>query len=554
MKKYTYDIDKFKPVFERSFTWLAGFMRNVFRYGNKTAMIDAMSGKTWTYAQLNEDANRLANALKKDGVGKNDIVLYELLNSPQFALCYIAPQKIGAINSPANFNLAPGETSKLIDKNLPKVFIYDCEIAEAAQKAIELCEHKPSVIIAVDYYGKRPALPEGHVFFDDYIANASTENPVMDEEPNLYDEVTRFYTSGTTGLPKAIPINNVNEVLSSHDVMMHFPLSPVDATMNMTPWFHRGGLHSGGLTPSFYAGATVVVLRMFSAKTCLEYAEKYGVTFLIGVPAILNNLATRQERHPSDLSHLKGIVTMGSPLEKEACIRYQQLLTPNIFNGYGTTETFWNSFLRPYDLPEMAGSAGRSCTDDDVRIVNIYDDKRAEPDDLAPCDGKTPGEIIIYACNKSVLSYPDSEELTEEKFYKGWMYTHDLGTWDENKFITVAGRKDDMIISRGENVYPAQVEEVVNTNPKVADCIVTGVPDKSRGEAIVAYVKKADDSLTVKELNVFCANHPDLSAYKCPRYYCFIDEIPYNATGKKLHYVVKQQAPSDLADGKLLMP
>ena len=414
--------------------------------------------------------------------------------------------------------------------------------------------YKPPIILAVDYRGERPALPEGHIFFDDYIKDCSTADPVMKEEPNLYDEVTRLYTSGTTGLPKSVPLNNVNEVLSAHDVIMHFPLCPLDITMNMSPWFHRGGLHSGGLTPTFYVGGTCVILRVFSTKLCMEYTEKYGVTFLIGSPSALNSLVTRQEKHPADLSHLKGIVTMGSPLEKEACIRYQKELTPNIFNGYGTTETFWNCFLRSYDLPEMAGSAGRSCTDDEVRIVRVYDDKRAEPDDLVPMDGKTPGEIIIFPCYKSTLTYPGNEELTKDKFYKGWIYTHDLGTWDKNQFITVSGRKDDMIISSGENIYPAQVEEAINCHPSVADCIVTAVPDKARGEAVVAYVIPKDDSLTIKDLNKYCANHPDLSAYKCPRFYCFVDKIPYNATGKKLHYVVKAQAPEDLENGILQKP
>lgn len=551
---YTYDAENFKEIFEKNFTWLNGFMRNVRRFPDKTAMIDPLAEQSWTYTELNETCNRLANALQNDGIGKNDVVLFQLLNSPQFAFCYIAPQKLGAIDSPANFNLAPGETARLIDHNRPKAYIYDCEIKETVHKALELCEYKPPIILAVDYRGERPALPEGHIFFDDYIKDSSTADPVMKEEPNLYDEVTRLYTSGTTGLPKSVPLNNVNEVLSAHDVIMHFPLCPLDITMNMSPWFHRGGLHSGGLTPTFYVGGTCVILRVFSTKLCMEYTEKYGVTFLIGSPSALNSLVTRQEKHPADLSHLKGIVTMGSPLEKEACIRYQKELTPNIFNGYGTTETFWNCFLRPYDLPEMAGSAGRSCTDDEVRIVRVYDDKRAEPDDLVPMDGKTPGEIIIFPCYKSTLTYPGNEELTKDKFYKGWIYTHDLGTWDKNQFITVSGRKDDMIISSGENIYPAQVEEAINCHPSVADCIVTAVPDKARGEAVVAYVIPKDDSLTIKDLNKYCASHPDLSAYKCPRFYCFVDKIPYNATGKKLHYVVKAQAPKDLENGILQKP
>ena len=108
---YTYDAENFKEIFEKNFTWLNGFMRNVRRFPDKTAMIDPLAEQSWTYTELNETCNRLANALQNDGIGKNDVVLFQLLNSPQFAFCYIAPQKLGAIDSPANFNLAPGETS-----------------------------------------------------------------------------------------------------------------------------------------------------------------------------------------------------------------------------------------------------------------------------------------------------------------------------------------------------------------------------------------------------------------------------------------------------------
>ena len=124
--------------------------------------------------------------------------------------------------------------------------------------------------------------------------------------------------------------------------------------MNTTPWFHRGGLHSGGLTPTFYAGGCVTIMRKFDAALTLKYVEDYKLSFIIGVPAVLERLTEAQERNGRDLSTLHGIVTMGSPLERAACMRYQRVLTPRIFNGYGTTETFWNTFLRPNDLPEMA--------------------------------------------------------------------------------------------------------------------------------------------------------------------------------------------------------
>ena len=544
---YTYDAENFRTVFERSFTWISGFMRSVSRYPDKTAMIDPLAGRSWTYSELNAEVNRLANALKNAGTGEGDIVMYQLYNSPQFAFCYIAPQKLGAVNSPVNFNLAAGETARLIDRDRPKAYIYDCDVREMAWKALELCEHRPDAVIAVDYRGARPELPEGHVFFEDFVAGADYGEPVTDHVPDMYAEVTRFCTSGTSGTPKGVPLNNVNEVLSAHDTIMHFPLTPRDVTMNMTPWFHRGGLHSGGITPTFYVGAALVIMRMFSAKACFDLVERYGITFLIGVPSALNNLAMRQEKHPADLSGLRGIVTMGSPLERDDCIRYQKLLSPNIFNGYGTTETFW-------DLPEMAGTAGSACTDDDVRVVRMYDGRRADPDDLVPADGKTQGEIIINASCKSALCYAGDPAQTAEKYSGGWFYTKDVGTWDEKRFVTVAGRKDDMIICMGENIYPAQLEEVINRHPKVQDCMVTGVADAARGQSVAAYIVPKDESLTVKELNRWCADSDDISGYKCPRYYALVSELPYNSTGKKQHAVLRARAEQDMRDGVLLRP
>ena len=549
---YTYDIEMFKDTFEHEFTWLNGFMRNVRRFGFKPAMIDPQQDKVWTYEELNRDVNRFANALKAKGVGKNDAVLYLLPNSPQFAVSYIAPQKIGAINCPANFNLAAGETALLINHNKPKVFIYDFEYAQEMQKALALCVEKPEVIIMVDYEHKCTKLPKGHILFEDFMKDADDSNPPVDFEPHIYDEVTRLFTSGTTSLPKGVPLNNINEVLSAHDVIMHFPLNPTDITMNMTPWFHRGGLHSGGLTPTLYAGGAVVVLRSYNPRICLQYTEKYGVTFLIGVPAVLTSLATRQEKHPVDLSKIKGIITMGSPLEKAQCIRFQETLTPNIFNGYGTTESFWNTFLRPYDLPDMSGTAGRSCTDDDVRVVRAYEDRKAEPDEMVAKDGTEVGEIIIKSPSKSTMCYYNNPKVTKEKYYKGFLYTGDLGTWDDKEFVTVAGRKDDMIICSGENIYPPQIEEVLNMHPKVQESIVSSIPDKTRGEVLVAYIIPEDNSLTVKEMIDYCADHPNLSKYKCPRYYRFVEELPHTATGKKQHYKIKEQAKKDFEAGLLL--
>lgn len=453
--EYTYDISMFRDTFETRFTYLNGFLRNVSRFGSRPALFDPHSGRRWTYRELNAEANRLAHALRADGVGKNDVVMFTLLNSPEFVFCYLAAHKIGAIACPVNYRQGAGEIALVIDDSTPKAFIYDAEFGELSGGALDLCESKPAIKIVV---GADDAVPAGQVSYADYVADQPENDPPIDFDPHIYDETTRLYTSGTTNRPKGVPLNNINEVLSAHDVMMHFPLGPTDRTMNMTPWFHRGGIHSGGPCPTLYAGGEVVILRDFAPKRCLNYAAKYNISFLIGVPTIIAMLARTQERTPYDLSALRGIVTMGAPFEKSA------------------------------------------------------------------------------------FCYYNNPEMTEQKFYKGFLYTGDVGTWDENEFVTVRGRKDDMIVSAGENIYPPQIEAVLNDHPKVAESAVIGAPDKLRGEVVAAYVVPSDPSLTVEELKEYCTNSPVLSSYKWPRIYNIVDSLPHTATGKIMHRALRNKA------------
>ncbi|MCQ2405689.1 MAG: acyl--CoA ligase [Oscillospiraceae bacterium] len=551
---YTYDAAGFKEIFEKSFIWISGFMRNVFRSPEKPALIDPIAEKSYSYRELNADANRLADALSERGMKYGDMVMYQLYNSYAFALCYIAPQKLGGINSPVNFNISAGETARLLERDRPFAYVYDIEVAAMAGKALELSSYKPTVVLASDFRGKRPALPEGHIFLEEFLSEGNPGDKDFGFTPNMYAEVTRFCTSGTTGTPKGVPLNNANEVLSAHDTIMHFGLSAKDVTMNMTPWFHRGGLHCGGPNGTLYVGGTVVVMRMFSAKVTFDCIKKYGISYLIGVPSALKALSDRQEKHPEDLSRLKGIVTMGSPLEKEDCMRYQRLLTPNILNGYGTTETFVNTYLRPYDLPEMSGFAGSACIDDDVRVVAIYEDRKAAPTDTVPRDSRSEGEVIIYSPFKSGLCYADNPEMTLDKYKDGWYYTKDIGVWDENGYVRILGRRDDMIISMGENIYPEQLEEVIKQHPKVSDCMVVGVPDPSRGQTPAAFIIRKDDSLTVKEINSFLYDSDNLPSYMCPRFYSFVSSLPYTLTGKKQHHILRADAARALEAGELLRP
>jgi acyl-CoA synthetase (AMP-forming)/AMP-acid ligase II len=535
-----YDPRAYRDVLERSFTYLAGFRRNVHRYATRPAMHDPLSDRAWTYAELGRDVDALAAGLAAAGLQPGDVVVYQLFNGPEFAHLYLATQVCGAVGSPVNFRLAAGETAFILDDSRPRFYVYDTDLTETARQALELSRHRPELVVAV---GTGQPLP-GAVRFDELFRPGAAP---PDVEHQAYDETTRLYTSGTTGMPKGVPLNSMAEILTAHDVIMHFPLAPDDTTLNMTPWFHRGGLHSGGPSPCFYLGAQVVPMRAFDPETCLDYVERFGLTYLVGAPTSLAMLTKAQEARRRDLSSLRGIVTMGSPLEREACLRYQKVLTPRIFNGYGTTEAFWNTFLRPMDLPEHAGSAGRACTDDDVAVVKLLPDRLARIDETVAKDNTEVGEVVVRS-PKAAYAYYDSPDLTEQRFHDGWLYIGDLATWDEDEYVTIVGRKDDMVISGGENVHPVQVEEALNQHPGVADSIVVGIPDEKWGQRIVAYVVRADDAVTAADLDRHCREHPMLADFKRPRAYRFVDTLPLTATGKKVHYRAREQAADEHAE------
>lgn len=539
--------DFFKETFEADFTYINGFMRNVRRYGDCPAVFSPARGMELSYSELNSAVNQLANALLGCGLGKGDTVMYMLHNSIEFVICYLAPQKIGAVNCPVNYYLSAGELALNIEDSCPKVFVYENSFSDTVHTALGLSSFKPSVILSVG-----GCAPEGHVSFDEFIGREADTEPVFSWKLGMYDECTRLYTSGTTSRPKGVPLYSVNEVLSAHDVIMHFPLGHNDRTMNMTPWFHRGGLHSGGPCPTLYAGGEVVVMREFNAGLTLQYTQDHRISFLIGVPAVLSLLCRVQQQTKADLGSLKGIVTMGAPLDRESCTRFMQVLTPRIFNGYGTTETFWNTFLRPEDLPEHAGSCGRACTDDDVRVVRVYPDRCADPDDMVRKDGVETGEIIISSPAKSSLHYMGNDELTDKRFRNGFFYTGDIATWDKDSFITLVARKDDMIVSSGENIYPAQVESVLMEYPDVADACVVGLHDQLREQVVVAYVVPRDGSdFSLKDLMRFVNGHQMLAAYKRPKYYRVCDHLPHTPTGKLQRAIVREQVLSDFETGQL---
>jgi acyl-CoA synthetase (AMP-forming)/AMP-acid ligase II len=570
---YEYDSTSFRGVFERDFGYLAGVARNASRFADQPALSEAEGERTWTYAELWHDVERLAGEFAARGVRPRETVVFQLFNGPEFALCWLAALRLGAVATPINFRLSAGETAHVLDDSLPAAFIFDTELGAGAREALALASHEPgwTAVVAAPGEGTPGDGAGADTTFEAVMASDAAPPPLPDRD--VYGETTRLYTSGTTGLPKGVSLNDVVEVMSAHDVIMHFPLAPDDRTLNMTPWFHRGGLYSGGPNPVFYVGAQSISLRTFSPARVLDLVAERGLTFLVGAPTNLAMLAEEQRRAARDLSSLRGIVTMGAPLEREACLVYQEVLSPRIFNGYGTTESFWNTFLRPADLPAHAGSAGRACTDDDVVVARPGQGQGdgADPGNPVARDGEEVGEVVVRT-PKAGYTYVNNPEEQAARFRDGWFHTGDLATWDAEGFVTIVGRGDDMLISGGENVHPVQVEEVLNEHPGVADSCVVGLPDERWGQLIVAYVVPAADAaasdygaavdgdgtagngVTVADLDAHCRNHPMLADYKRPRAYRLVDSLPMTATGKKMHFRVAEMASADDAAGLLLRP
>lgn len=535
---FTYDVERFRGAFEHEMTWLNGFMRNVERYRNKIALRCGISGQTWTYGQLNQSANRLANAFLNNGLKKNDIVMYALFNSAEFIFLYLATHKTGSISCPVNYRSASGEIAAMLEDSRPKFFVYDTQFNATVKEALRLCGFQPGKVLFCGDNG----LERDEDSLALFMRDASEREPVMEDAPHIYDETVRLYTSGTTSCPKGVQINSINEVFSAHDVIMHYPLGADDRTMNLTPWFHRGGLHIGGPTPTLYVGGEVVILKEFRARNSLELITSSGTTYITGVPSIFRLLARARQGSSLDLSALRGLCSMGSPFSKAELMEYREIFTPNILNGYGTTETCVNTFLRAGTPLEKCSATGQACIDDDVRIVRLEKNGHADPEKLVMKDNKEIGEIIIRASHKSTGSYVNNPEMSAKKFYKNYHYTGDLGTWDEEGYITVLCRKDDMIISAGENIYPAQIEAVLNEHIHVAESAVIGVPDMRHGQCVAAFVVASDASLTVEELKSWCARHPMLPAYKRPKIYKIVEVLPHTATGKIMHYRLRDNS------------
>lgn len=548
--KMTVDYSTWMTTWEKEYTLTRQLYRNLLRYGDKTALIDPFQGKTFTFKDLDEESNRVAHAFLRLGLEPFEVVMGNMMNTFHWFTVFYGAMKARLIFSTVNFRLPGGQIARLMEDSGPEVFIYDAETAEYSLAALERVQ-APKVCIRI---GGDGPLPKGHISYDEFIRDHSPLLPLETHQVRWTDPCLMLYTSGTTGLPKGFPINHA---IIFFDNMMTSSLLKIDnASVNLAtnPLFHRGG-NTTGVLPCIHEGGSVVVMKHFSEAKSLDLIEQYGVSHMVSAPTVYERMCALQEREPRNLATLRHgcITSMGAPLEKEACLKMMDLLTPNVLNGYGTADGHWVTMLKPHDLPQKAGTIGLSIPEDMVRLVKVFPDRRGNPEDpadLCPMDGKTEGEVALRTMH-CPYQYIKRPEDTRKAFpYDGWQMPGDMATWDGDGYITICGRTDDMIISGGENVHPVIVEEALKEHPEVLDAMVTGVRSKEWGELVVAYVAPKNGGISEKELDAFCKNHPMLARYQRPRLYKFVplEELPFNDSGKKLHHVLKARAQKDFPD------
>jgi fatty-acyl-CoA synthase len=492
-------------------TWI---QRNALIYRDKTALKD----ERWTlsYRQLNERVSRLAAALQAQGMGPGDRVALLLPNCTEMVEVLFAVARLGAIYVPLNWRLGEEEQAFILNDCTPSAFVYDAQWRERAQALGERLSFFP-----LEVGEEKEGSP-----YEKAIANHDplTEEPLPTGDD---DDLMIIYTSGTTGDPKGVVLTH-NNVFWQTINGWSLGVSPDTVCLVLLPMFHVGGLN-GSVTPMLHVGATVLLQRGFDAKTVLSTIEEQGVTGVVGVPTIFRLLADQPEFATTDLSRCQVLLSGGAPLP-ESLIQLYHKRGLEFRQGYGLTEACPGvTGMGPGECLNKAGSAGRQIPYTEVRIAESNDN---------PVPPGESGEILVRGPNV-MKGYWKRPAETEETLRGGWLHTGDIGRFDEDGFLYLVDRKKDMLISGGENVYPAEIEKCLAGHPAVQQVTVVGRSDDKWGEIPVAVVVARTPDVEAEQLRAFLLDR--LAKYKVPREFHFVESLPLNAAGKVIKAEVRTQ-------------
>ena len=475
-------------------------------------------GRTWTFAELDQESNRVAQALAAAGVGPGDRVAYLDKNAPEYYTYLFGAAKLNAASVAVNWRLAPPEMAFILNDSESKVLLVGEEfLGHLAQ--IELTVH-PQVVVIGD-----PGAT-GYPSFEHWIADRENRDPAVPAQPG--DTCYQLYTSGTTGLPKGVEITHHNFLGAMEEGLADVGMSADSVNLVCMPLFHIAG--SGWGLVGTHSGASMVLLRDVDLPAILEAIERHRVTHALFVPAVLQLLVDLPGVDERDFSSLKLIVYGASPITEAVLVRAMQTFGCGFMQAYGLTETTGGiAILEPEDhdpggpRAHLLRSCGKPVPPNHVRIV--------DPETRGDCPEGEVGEIWVHGRQnmKGYWRNPDATAATIDA--EGWLRTGDAGYFKEG-YLYIHDRVKDMIISGGENIYPAEVENALARHPGIADVAVIGVPSERWGETPKAIVVKKDPSLTEEEVIRFCRSQ--VAHYKCPTSVDWADALPRNPSGKLL--------------------
>lgn len=498
--------------------------------GSKTALISG--DQEVRYEQLADRSARLAGALRDRGVAKGDRVAYLGDNHPSFLETLFACGQLGAIFVPLNTRLAPPEIQFQLQDCEAKVLIHAQSVGELAVRGaagtpvarrIAVDDAGPGAAAAE---GQRPGAAEG---FEAVVASGSPE-PV-DEPVGLDDGAMILYTSGTTGRPKGALLTHGNITWNCINVIVDFDFSSTDVSLMISPMFHVASLDMGVL-PTLLKGGTVVLEPRFEPGRALELIQRHRATTISGVPTTFQMLAEHPAWATTDISSLNKLTCGGSAVPMRVLEAYEARGL-RFSNGYGMTETAPGATTLPAARSrDKAGSSGLPHFFTDVRIADL-DGGTAAPGAV--------GEIQIKGPNV-IPGYWNRPDATTGCYAEGgWFKSGDMGYKDDDGFVFVSDRIKDMIISGGENIYPAEVEQAITELEAVGSVAVIGVPDEKWGEVPRAVVVLRDGMhLTEEDIRTHLAGR--LARYKIPKSVVFVDQMPRTASGKIRKSDLRQEA------------
>jgi len=504
-----------------------GYILQQWAERQKEKVAQVFEDHRFTYGQMDARVNALCNAFLEFGLKKGDRVALLTYNNHQFMELFFACGRMGTILVPLNFRMVGRELEYQLN-NSESAVLY---LGEEFQKVIESIRPQLKSVKRFIVIGN-PTPDVKMEKYEDLISAYPKTSPVLSHEVALEDDFLIIYTSGTTGRPKGAVLTQMNVLFTSFNQIIDFQCVTKEVNLTMCPMFHVGGSLIFTF-PIMHVGGTIVIMKSFDPAKALELIQREKVTVIFGVPAMWTSIIELPAVKKADLSSLRYCFTGGSSQPVEVMKRLRQTFRVPITEGYGLSEAISCSSLLPLDRTiEKAGSIGRPFLHNLMRVVN----KAGE--DIRP------GEVgeIIQKSPTVMKGYFNNPEATRETIQNGWLRTGDLATVDEDAFIYIKDRKKDMIISGAENIYPVEVEQVLQANPKILEAAVIGVPDEKWGESVHAVVVlKEGKQMAPEEVIEYCKQN--LASYKKPRSVIFVDKLPRNPAGKVLKTTLRDQFP-----------